>query len=244
MLSGPEQTAVQSAEQSIREVDDLQRPTGGPLGDKGLHDFLKSEFEDAVELRGVETFKMLDVDEGGSGLIEVNFVYKEACYKSDFGYLFVDPQNLPASAREALADVPESQILFNSGDVGESSCSLQSIAAGTASREVAVPQGGVVVFFILPNQTLAQYRANPRKGPAPLFTLSSLNPGGFDQVLTFRSTEGRTAPGPDLTAENPGPLAIFAFEDLTISKRSDQDFSDVVFTVSSVQGCLDALTCE
>jgi hypothetical protein len=102
----------------------------------------------------------------------------------------------------------------------------------------------VLAFFLIPNRTLQEYWQDPTAGPAPLFTLSGANPGGFDQVLTFRSDVGRTAEGSSREVVSPGPLVIFAFEDLSAAKQSDQDFTDVVFTVTAVQGRLDALECE
>ena len=62
----------------------------------------------------------------------------------------------------------------------------------------------------------------------------------------YRSLVGRTAPGADTTVVTPGRLTIFAFEDLAIARRrSDQDFSDVVFTLSShVVSGVDTLICD
>jgi hypothetical protein len=59
-----------------------------------------------------------------------------------------------------------------------------------------------------------------RSANAPLFTLAALNPGQFDQALTFYDPVGNQI--------------VCAFEDIDIlSKHSDQDFQDLVFTVKS-----------
>jgi len=55
----------------------------------------------------------------------------------------------------------------------------------------------------------------------PLFTLANLNPGQFDQALTFYDPVG-------------GQI-VCAFEDIDImSNHSDQDFQDLIFTVKPV----------
>lgn len=245
-LAGPGSvsTGVQVASKTVSELSRLEKPTGGPLGDTGLHEFLKSEFEDARELIGTETFEIVSPSDGGPETIRVDFVYKQACYKSDVGYVFIDPNDPPRTAEEALRHATRENILFNSGEVGAQDCNLQSIPAGAASREIQVPEGGTVIFFLIPNATLESWQRNPKKVLDPLFTLSSLNPGGFDQALTFRSVAGRTEPGSSTAVVSPGPLTVFAFEDISIAKGSDQDFTDVVFTVESVQGRLDSLECS
>ncbi|HVR74061.1 MAG TPA: DUF4114 domain-containing protein [Planctomycetota bacterium] len=79
-----------------------------------------------------------------------------------------------------------------------------------------------------------------------VFTLSSLNPGSFDEVLTFKSLAGRTVAGASTPVVTPGPLTIFAFEDISgATKGSDQDYDDVVFTVRShLVARIDEMLCE
>jgi len=238
-LTDQEVTDTQSALQAVADVANLTRPTGGVLGDNQLHSFLLSEYEDAVELLGVDSFA---IPGAGGVTLEVDFVFKEACYQSDFGYFVFDPDDPPTSAAEALAGVTAANILFNSGTLA--GCNVQSITAGTQQFSVNAQAGDVVGFFILPNRTLTQYQANPHHRLRPLFTLSHLNPGGFDQVLTFRSEDGRTEVGGNTSVVTAGPLTVLAFEDLAISRRSDQDFSDVVFTVNRVVTRVDSVTCD
>ena len=198
-----------------------------------------SEYEDSVELVGVDSFVVPGV---GAVSLQVDFVFKEACYSSDFGYFVFDPDEPPTTAQEALADVTGTNILFNSGT--PSGCNVQSITAGTQQFSVNAQGGDVVGFFILPNRTLTQYQSNPHHRLRPLFTLPHLNPGGFDQVLTFRSVNGRTEVGVSTSVVTAGPLTVLAFEDLAISRRSDQDFSDVVFTVTQVVTRVNAVACD
>jgi Mg-chelatase subunit ChlD len=234
-MTSSKKLAVQSAPAAVRDQEGVNLPSGGAMNSGNLFDFLvgsAAEFEDAVALPGVETFTASGG--GASVTLTIDFVYKRACYKSDFGYLVLDPENPPATPEAALADVGAASILFNSGDHAPGNCNQGSIPAGAARYQVQVPAGAVIAFFLLPNRTLAEYRAHPQKAgkKAPLFTLSYLNPGGFAQALTFRSAAGRTQPGPSTSVVAAGPLMVFAFEDFEIaSKASDQDFDDVVFTI-------------
>jgi hypothetical protein len=55
--------------------------------------------------------------------------------------------------------------------------------------------------------------------------------------MSFRSLAGRTEPGASKKVVTPGPLVLFAFEDLsTTARTTDQDFNDLVFTVSAAAG--------
>jgi hypothetical protein len=251
-LDAGELASAQAAPRPVAGLEHLKLPTGGALRDRELHELLahreKGEFADAVELFGLDTFTAVDPDGEGSATVRafVDFVFKESCYGSDFGYVVIDPAAPPQSAEEALDGVLDGQILFNSREAGAGACATESLPHGEARHEIELPVGAVVAFFILPNRTLAEYRADPGSGLRPLFTVPSLNPGGFDHVLTFRSAQGRTAAGDPSTVVHPGPLLILAFEDLEIARRhSDQDFSDVVVTLSrEIAGRLDILECE
>jgi hypothetical protein len=251
-----DQDGIALAEQApalVRDSDHIDQPEGPPVGNSYLYNFLAApttaEFWDAVELFGVDTFQVLDPTLTGatSVTVSVDFVYKNACYLSDVGYVVIDAARPPTTAAEALAGATPANILFNSVDVGGTACVEDSIAPGGpgAHHEIEFPVGTVVAFFILPNRTLAQYQANPGGGLAPLFTIPALNPGRFQQHLVFRSLAGRNAPGAPGTIVSPGPSIIFGWEDqATASRASDQDFKDIVFTVrNGVAGQIDALGC-
>ena len=233
------QTA-QAAPEPVVALKDLKAPLGKKLENRYLQDFLvgagTAEFEDAVELYGADTFTASDLI-ADTVTVTVDVAYKEACYRSDLGWFVIDPANPPKTPEAALASVTEDHVLCNTGDVGQQTCSGQSIPQGTASLQFAVPRNTVVAFFLLPNRRLAEYMANPRGGSAPLFTLPSLNPGGFDQVLSFRSLVGRTEPGPSQNVVKAGPVMIFAFEDMATANRGQgQDFNDIVIMASKQAG--------
>lgn len=82
-------------------------------------------------------------------------------------------------------------------------------------------------FFLIPNNSLANFQTDPASffaDPAtsnalraPLFSVSAANPGGLDQMLSFVAND----------------TTLFTFEDLTRTGGSDQDFTDLAFTVDA-----------
>jgi uncharacterized protein (TIGR03382 family) len=91
--------------------------------------------------------------------------------------------------------------------------------------------GDELVFWIVPNNTLDNFRADPASFYAdssglgfgdsslrsPLFSLTDANPGQFDQMFSFAANG----------------VTMFAFEDLTRTSGSDENFADLMFTVDS-----------
>ena len=89
----------------------------------------------------------------------------------------------------------------------------------TASFEIAA--GTRLGWYLIPDDTLADVLADPGSffavggRPDPLFSVADANPGAYDQMLSFFS----------------GGLHTFAFEDLSRTGYSDQDFNDLVITM-------------
>src|SRR5262249_41823012 len=105
-------------------------------------------------------------------------------------------------------------IFLNSSVVPNNSLSVTGLVS-----TLQVPPGVAVGLFMVPNGTLADAQAG--RGNAPLFTLSSLNPGQFAQSMTFYDPTGQQI--------------ICAFEDIDImSNNSDLDSQDLVFTVKPI----------
>lgn len=232
-LSENEIFDAEAAPAPVSGTNQLRSPQGKPIS-ANLRNLLvgnsKGLFEDAIELRGVETFTATD-PVNPTVTVLVDFVHKGACYNSDVGYFEVDLANPPATVDQAMQGAV---VLFNTGSYGLGNCSAQILGAGVAHFEVTVEAGKSLAFFLIPNRTLAQHNATPQSQRQVLLTMNRLNPGGFDQVMTFRSLNGRTEEGSSTNVETPGPMLIFAFEDLSVTqKSSDQDYEDVVFTVRS-----------
>jgi len=205
----------------VSELTFLERPTGGPLYDAGpelsLLTVLTNKAPAARVLPGVEGFRTL------SGTMTLEFIFKGAGYNSDVGYFLFDPANPPQTAAEVLASVTETNVFLNSGIVPNNNLNVSGL-----SNTIEVPAGVAVGLFMIPNGTLADAKAG--RGNPPLFTLANLNPGQFDQALTFYDPVGNQI--------------ICAFEDISITTgKSDQDFQDLVFTVKPVDPMPQPLQC-
>lgn len=110
---------------------------------------------------------------------------------------------------------------------------LQALNAGTvvfdnreieigATASIDVAAGTELGLFLIPNDTLAAVLADPSafyggNRPDPLFSVSDANPGAFDQLLSFEAAS----------------LHTFAFEDLARTGGSDQDFNDLIVTMTA-----------
>ncbi|WP_169976021.1 DUF4114 domain-containing protein [Tautonia rosea] len=95
------------------------------------------------------------------------------------------------------------------------------------SRSFTVAAGTTLGFFLIPNNTLANFQANPGAFypsqtsdnllRSPLFSITDANPGELDQMLSFVGNG----------------VTLFTFEDLTRTGSSDQDFVDLAFTIDA-----------
>ncbi|MEZ6186497.1 MAG: DUF4114 domain-containing protein [Planctomycetota bacterium] len=198
----------------------VKTPSGDDPGNDLLRQFLVAQFPDALQVRGVESFSVAGPS-GNQVSVQVDLVFEDAGFSSDFGYFVFDPMNPPTTVQQALQSAVT---IFNTAGIGGG-----AQADGARRFTANFPAGTTVGFFVIPNDTLVRAKAGNAKND-PLFTLSSLNPGNLGQVLNFTSANGRVGASP----ANPNSL-VFAFEDLAIGARksSDRDFNDVVFTVSS-----------
>ena len=95
------------------------------------------------------------------------------------------------------------------------------------TKTVSVPAGTVLGFYLIPDNTLANFLSNPSaffpsqtahdELRSPLFSVSDANPGELDQMLSFIGNG----------------VTLFTFEDLTRTGTSDQDFTDLAFTIDA-----------
>jgi hypothetical protein len=110
----------------------------------------------------------------------------------------------------ALQALGSATVVFDNREISIGATTTIEVAAGTE-----------LGLFLIPNDTLAAVLADPSdffggNRPDPLFSVSDANPGSFDQMLSFES----------------GGLHTFAFEDLSRTGRSDQDFNDLIVTMT------------
>jgi hypothetical protein len=132
------------------------------------------------------------------------------------------------------------------------------------TKTVTLQGGTVISFFIIPNNTLANWQADAANGTFssfslngssttawPLFGISEGNPGvnadgsgdGRDQVFSFfgptRTTTGNALSATDNPnfAPDPGALgALITFEDIWRGGGGDQDFNDLHFYIGNTAG--------
>lgn len=210
-------------------------PTGKALGDNDLYEYLISQekdFPDAVESLGTELWGV--PGSSGSVTLKGEYTFREACWNSDIGYLLVDPTQLETSTKEVLKAATSANLMFNTG-TASTSCNQQYLSTGMKGTafSITVPQGQAVVFFLVQNGKLA----DAQKGYAEvIYTVSSLNPGGYDQVLSYYSEKGRQGKGSK-------PQAVLAWEDTSLSCGADQDFDDVIFYLEGIVPAARHATC-
>jgi hypothetical protein len=119
----------------------------------------------------------------------------------------------PVSDRQnwALQALGTATVVFDNREIDIGATNSINVAAGTE-----------LGLFLIPNDTLQAVLNDPSAfyggiRPDPLFSVSDANPGSFDQLLSFEA----------------GGLHTFAFEDLTRAGGSDQDFNDLVVTMTA-----------
>lgn len=234
-IQGVDNTVPQGlASQSVAQQG-LMTPTGHSLGDNDLYEYLISQekdFPDAIESLGTEVWGVMGTT--GDTIVRGEYTYREACWNSDIGYLLVDPNDLAHSTRVALAAATSQNLLFNTGSA-TTNCNQQYIPGGMAGAafSINVPAGSALVFFLVQNGRLADGQAGNK---TVIYTVSSLNPGGYDQVLSYYSEKGRQG-------KSALPQVVLAWEDMTLSCGADQDYDDVIFTLEGVVPAAPITTC-
>ena len=132
------------------------------------------------------------------------------------------------------------------------------VRSGVNSTTVQLMGGTRIEFFIIPDNTLANFQNDVANGGSysdfsltgefnqawPLFSYSDANPGsgtwgsssnpngsgeGYDQVMTFDGTTDG-----DLMGHGQETGTMVAFEDVRRINNSDNDFSDLVFFIGNV----------
>jgi Mg-chelatase subunit ChlD len=206
----------------------LTSPLGRDLTDGGLYKLLASEFPDAFSSAAGSVFSA----QGAPGVtvsVTGEIVFTDACYKSDVGFLALSPgQDL----KQALAAATNKNVLINSGNFVR--CAPYLLKPAQARFSFDVPTGSSVVFFMVPDSTLAKAQAGKAE---VLFTMPEGNPGGYAQTMALHSPAGRRGVG--------GGASIIAFEDISVvTQRSDQDFDDLVLFVDDLVPSQRVCGCE
>lgn len=151
---------------------------------------------------------------GGTTRLDFAYVRDTGSYRFSFGVFDRAAATAdPVSDRQNWASqaLGASTVVFDDRDVNPGATASIDIAAGTE-----------LGLFLIPNDTLAAVLGNAAAfygggRPDPLFSVADANPGSFDQMLTFTS----------------GGPTTFAFEDLSRAGYSDEDFTDLVITLTA-----------
>jgi len=151
---------------------------------------------------------------GGSTRLDFTYVRDTGSYRFSFGVFDRGAVTAdPVSDRQnwVMQALGASTVVFDDRDTDPGATRSLDFVAGTD-----------LGLFLIPNDTLAAVLEDPTafygvSRPDPLFSVSDANPGGFDQLMTFEA----------------GGLTAFAFEDLSRAGYSDQDFTDLVITMTA-----------
>lgn len=165
-------------------------------------------------LQDVQTFR---VPGEGAQSIVFDFVFREGTYNNEFGYYRADDAAgrvdgiLPDEAGYLTSALNRAVVVFPSG--------ANAFAADVTAQ---LNGGDILVFFLIQNSSLAQFRAsnpqNQRNGfPLAFFSLDQLNPDNFDHFVGFRNQAANATE--------------FGFEDIT--SGGDRDYDDIVYTIGA-----------
>ncbi len=211
---------------SITSASDIKTPSGESINDDDLYNLFiaeKAEYPDITETIGTEIF-IVPGTPGEDVTVSGSLIFKHACYVNDIGYLVVDPLDPVGTTTQAFEDATEDNVLINTSAIGRSCNAIYSNPGeAEVSFSFTVTGGSNLVFFMIPNGTLSEAQSGNKQ---VLYTVSSLNPGGFDQVLSYYSANGRRNAGT--------PHCILSFEDISLIYKSDSDYGDIVFNIEGV----------
>jgi pimeloyl-ACP methyl ester carboxylesterase len=165
-------------------------------------------------LQDVQTFR---VPGEGAQSIVFDFVFREGTYNNEFGYYRADDAAgrvdgmLPDEAGYLTAALNRAVVIFPSG--------ANAFAADVTAQ---LNGGDILVFFLIQNSSLAQFRANNPQNqrnsfPLAFFSLDQLNPDNFDHFVGFRNQAANATE--------------FGFEDIT--SGGDRDYDDIVYTIGA-----------
>jgi len=191
-------------------------PNDGPFGD--VPDLLTTLM--IPNNAGSETIAEEFMVPGVSGTVDLTYTFERDTGSFFFSFGFCDASTVigidPITDKQAWATacLAAATEVFDDNSVNVGATSMHTVSAGTE-----------LIFYVIPNNALAVFNANPGsfyQSPtpnnflrAPLFSVSNANPGEFDQMLSFVG----------------GGVTLFTFEDLTRAGASDQDFTDIAFSI-------------
>lgn len=169
---------------------------------------------------GSETIAEEFMVPGVIGTVDLTFTFERDTGAFEFSFGFCDSTNVigidPIAQKQqwATACLASATEVFDDSLVNVPATSMHTVNAGSE-----------LIFYIIPDNDLTTFNANPssffpsQTGTSslrsPLFSVSNANPSEFDQMLSFIG----------------GGVTLFTFEDLTRSGPTDNDFTDIAFSI-------------
>lgn len=178
-------------------------------GDQADGDLITNCTAEWSPLVDVQTFQ---VPGGGAQKLVFDFVFRGGIYDNELAVFSVDASDgrigdvAPGQAGYQKAAINRATVVFPSGST-----------AFSPDATVNLQGGSYVAFVLVVNGTLASLQEGAAQA---VWSLDAMNVGGRDNFLGFRNVSGT--------------LTQFSFED--IPDGGDNDFDDVVFTVSPALG--------
>lgn len=168
-----------------------------------------------------ETTALTFMVPGTTGNVDLTFTFLRDTGVFLFNFGFFDVSTVTANP------VTQTQLYATQALAGATLIFDDNVDNPGATAMATVTAGTTLGFFLIPNNTLAAFNANPgdfypsqtsnNALRSPLFSVTNANPGQLDQMLSFVGN-GKT---------------LFTFEDLTRTGPSDQDFTDLAFLVDA-----------
>jgi len=168
------------------------------------------------------TAEIFMIPGAGMMLVTVTFDLERDTGGFDFNFGYYDPADGAAFSPVTEKEDYATAVLASAVEVFDDTADDPG-----ATASFMIESGTDVGFYLIPNNLLTAFNAapgdfyppltSPDNLRAPLFSESDANPGEFDQMLSFVGNG----------------VTLFTFEDLTRTGSSDQDFTDLAFTIDT-----------
>ena len=161
----------------------------------------------------------------GSGSVSLTFTIEKegGVYDYDFGFF-------DASAVTAYDPVTQTEAWATAALANATHIFSDPVDNTGATETVSVLGGSELIFYLIPDNTLASFNANPgnfypsstvnQEYRAPLFSYTDANPGQYDQMMSW--------------LDSSAGVTLFTFEDQTRDSGSDENFADLAFSIDTV----------
>lgn len=162
----------------------------------------------------------------GSGSVSLTFTIEKegGVYDYDFGFF-------DASAVTAYDPVTQTEDWATAALATATHIFSDPVDHTGATETVSVLGGSELIFYLIPDNTLTNFNANPgyfyptsstknQEYRSPLFSYTDANPDQYDQMMSW--------------LDSSAGVTLFTFEDQTRALVSDENFADLAFSIDTV----------